>query len=185
MSRARSRARRDATLQERLDHYTDKSADPDGCWPWKGGRDHDYGALWWQGQTCRAHRLAFKAANGSIPEGAHILHRCDTPLCVNPAHLFAGSHLDNMRDMFSKGRRRPPTGERNGRAKLTSETVLAIRAATGLQREIGALFGVSQRTVRHIKLGNTWRHLPVADAVEVGRRMDREASSRSEIREPL
>jgi hypothetical protein len=88
-------------------------------------------------------RLAFEGTNGCIPPGAHILHRCDRPQCVNPAHLFAGSHLDNMRDMYSKGRRRLPTGERNGRAKLTAETVQAIRAATGLQREIGACFGVS------------------------------------------
>jgi len=183
MSPARSRARRGAPLQERLDHYTDKSASPEGCWLWKGGRSHGYGVLFWQGRNCRAHRLAVEAANGSIPEGAHILHRCDTPLCVNPAHLFAGSHLDNMRDMFSKGRRRPPTGERNGRAKLTADMVQAIRAATGLQREIGARFGVSQPTVRHIKHGNTWRHLPAADAVAASRRMDREALPRSETRE--
>jgi hypothetical protein len=185
MSPSRSRARRGAPLQERLDRYTDKSAGPEGCWLWKGGRNNDYGAFNWRGRDCRAHRMAFVAANGSIPEGAYILHRCDTPLCVNPAHLFAGSHLDNMRDMFSKGRRRPPTGERNGRAKLTAETVQAIRAATGLQREIAARFGVSRPTVSHIKLGYKWRHLPAADAVAVGRRMDREASPRSEIREPL
>ena len=129
--------------------------------------------------------MAFKAANGSIPEGAHILHRCDTPLCVNPAHLFAGSHLDNMRDMCSKGRQRAPTGERHGMAKLTAETVQAIRAATGVQREIGARFGVSQPTVSAIKLGYKWRHLPAAGAVAAGRRMDREALPQSEIREPL
>jgi Autographiviridae endonuclease len=185
MSRARSYARRGAPFQERLDHYTDKSAGPEGCWLWKGGRNNDYGAFYRGGRYYRAHRMAFKAANGSIPEGAHILHRCDTPLCVNPAHLFAGSHLDNMRDMYSKGRRRPPTGERNGRAKLTAETVQAIRAATGLQHEIGARFGVSQPTVSAIKLGYKWRHLLAADARAVGDRMDREALPQSEIREPL
>jgi hypothetical protein len=109
--------------------------------------------------------MAFMAANGSIPEGAYILHRCDTPLCVNPAHLFAGSHLDNIRDMCAKGRQRAPTGERHGRAKLTAETVQAIRLASGLQREIGARFGVSQPKVSKIKLGYKWRHLPAADAV--------------------
>ena len=179
MSRARPYVRRGATLQERLDHYTDKSADPDGCWLWKGGRDHDYGALWWQSQTCRAHRLAFEAANGPISPGAQVLHRCDTPLCVNPAHLFSGSHLDNIRDMCAKGRQRAPTGERHGRAKLTAKTVQAIRLATGLQREIAARFDINRRTVSAIKLGYRWQHLPAADAVAVGGRMDREALPRS------
>jgi transcriptional regulator with XRE-family HTH domain len=90
-----------------------------------------------------------------------------------------------MGDMFSKGRRRPPTGERNGRAKLTAETVQAIRAAAGLHREIAARFGVNRRTVSAIKLGYRWRHLPAADAMAAGGRMDREALPQSEIREPL
>ena len=119
--RVRPRVRRDATLPERLEHYTDTSAGPGGCWPWTGARSGGgYGYLWWRGRSRQAHRLSFAAANGSIPAGAFILHRCDNPRCVNPAHLFAGSHADNMRDMFSKGRGRLPAG----RARPTAEIVL-------------------------------------------------------------
>jgi hypothetical protein len=161
MSRARPYVRRGAALQERLDHYTDKSAGPEGCWPWMGALAKGYGHLYWRGRRCLAHRLSFEVANGTIPPGAHVLHRCDNPRCVNPAHLSAGSHLDNMRDMHAKGRGRAPAGELNARAKLTAEMVIAIRAATGLQREIGQMFGVSGETVRKIKLGRSWKHIPL------------------------
>lgn len=169
--RSRPRVRPEAALQERLDHYTDKSAGPDGCWLWKGFlNEHGYGGVRWQGRWQRAHRLSFEAAKGPIPEGGHILHRCDNPPCVNPAHLHAGSHRDNMRDMYAKGRRRPPAGERNVNAKLTAEMVLAIRVATGSQNEIGNYFGITPATVSKIKLGRLWRHLPASDAMAADRR---------------
>jgi hypothetical protein len=165
MSRSRSYVRQSATLQERLDRYTDKSAGADGCWPWNGAlTSHGYGELHWQGHTRAAHRLSFETAHGPIPDGAHILYRCDNPRCVNPAHLVAGSHLDNMRDMIAKGRAVHPRGERNGKTRLTAEMALAIRQATGSYREIGARFGVSERAVRGIKRGRVWKHLPAADA---------------------
>jgi hypothetical protein len=164
MSRARPYVRQSATPQQRLDHYTDKSAGPEGCWLWMGALTHDgYGHLHLQGRYPRAHRLAFAMANGVIPPDTHVLHRCDNRRCVNPGHLFAGSHLDNMRDMAAKGRR--PRGEGNGQAKLTADKVKAIRAASGSQREIAAAFGVCEATVNRIKHGRTWRHLAMADAV--------------------
>ena len=176
--RSRPYVRRTATLQERLDYYTDKSAGAGGCWLWTGSASSNgYGKLRWQGRTRRAHRLAFEAANGYVLATVHVLHRCDNPLCVNPAHLFAGSHLDNMRDMYSKGRRPPPVGELNGNAKLTAEMVLVIRAATCLQREIAARFGISRRTVQCIKRGDAWRHLPPVNARLAGPRMQCSATT--------
>jgi len=176
--RSRPQVRCDATLQERLDHYTDKSAGPEGCWLWTGGLRHGYGALKWQDRSCNAHRLAFEAANGPIPAGLCILHRCDRPQCVNPAHLFAGSQLDNMRDMRRKGRGWIAAGELNPMAKLTAQTVMAIRAAKGSQRKIAKRFAVSQALVSLIKLGDRWRHLPAADAMAVGGPMDRDRDDR-------
>lgn len=80
-----------------------------GCWEWKLKRTKDgYGRMnVRQGavlKTVRVHRYAWELWIGAIPEGMHILHRCDNPLCCNPAHLFLGEHADNMRDMYAKGR---------------------------------------------------------------------------------
>ena len=78
-----------------------------GCWIWMGGiGGNGYGKGWspsWR-PAIEAHRLAFLAYVGAIPNGKHVCHKCDTPLCVNPDHLFLGTHLENMRDMARKGR---------------------------------------------------------------------------------
>lgn len=73
-----------------------------------------------------AHRLVFEAENGHIPEGHHVLHRCDTPSCVNPSHLFLGSQAVNMADMANKGR--SCIGSRHGRSTMSEETALKIRS---------------------------------------------------------
>jgi hypothetical protein len=81
-----------------------KSPDPDGCWEWVGRIAKDgYGQL-------RAHRFAWTLLHGPIPEGQHVLHKCDNRKCVR--HTFLGTQQDNMDDMVSKGR--SATGERNG-----------------------------------------------------------------------
>jgi hypothetical protein len=78
---------------------------PDGCWLWTGGKaDHGYGTFWFNGRLTRAHRFAWTTFCGVIPAGSLVLHRCDTPACVNPSHLFLGSQSDNMTDCSTKGR---------------------------------------------------------------------------------
>lgn len=82
---------------------------PDECWVWTGGRNsREYGVVWPRGSTnIGAHRLSWELANAvPIPAGLFICHRCDNPPCVNPAHLFLGTHQDNMRDAIAKGRMR-------------------------------------------------------------------------------
>jgi hypothetical protein len=89
-------------------------ADGDACWIWaasmRGGRGAagSYGqfTLWRDGRQIHvcAHRVSWVLANGSIPDDASVLHRCDVRLCVNPAHLFLGTQRDNMRDASAKGR---------------------------------------------------------------------------------
>ena len=78
-----------------------------GCWLWEGAlsKEGGYGAAWGKGKCIRAHRLSYLTFVGPIPEGLVIMHKCDTPSCVNPGHLRAGTASDNMRDSGAKGRR--------------------------------------------------------------------------------
>jgi hypothetical protein len=81
-----------------------------GCWLWQRGKiSTGYGSIGFGNKRFLAHRLAYAFAHGPIPAGLEICHRCDTPSCVNPEHLFAGSHQVNMADSFAKGRSRSPT----------------------------------------------------------------------------
>lgn len=82
-------------------------SDSNACWEWPGARHgKGYGLLFDRltGTHWRTHRLAWTAANGPIPAGLMVLHRCDNPPCVNPAHLWLGTNAENARDMVAKGR---------------------------------------------------------------------------------
>lgn len=133
-----------------------------GCWPWQASTDRrGYGRFGLDGATPQAHRVAWELSNGPIPTGMWVLHRCDNPQCVNPAHLWLGTHEDNMRDMASKGRGRQnhPVGAAAYHAKLQPDQVREIRrlrAAGELQRDVARRFGVSRSTVQDITQGRTY-----------------------------
>ena len=129
-----------------------------GCWIWTSGtRPNNKGVLYprhWTdgGKSVGAHRFSFELSNGKIPKGMYVCHKCDTPLCVNPDHLFVGSHDDNMRDMVKKGRSFTGRGEdKKGRSKLTNVQAEIIRRHDMPQSKIAAMFGISQTTVSRIK----------------------------------
>jgi len=118
-----------------------------GCLLWRGHKGNTgYGLISLRepgGQRTRlVHRVAWENANGPIPEGMYVLHRCDTKLCCNPAHLFLGTHVDNMADMAAKGR------AQRVRKKLTDRDVELIRFAAETlpvsKRAIARAFGISQ-----------------------------------------
>lgn len=125
-----------------------------GCWPWLAsllGND-GYGqfTVTTPGGASRkqlhlyAHRVAWIVTHGSIPQGLSVLHRCDTPGCCNPAHLFLGDHTDNMRDAARKGRLSVP---RPGRHKISTAQLPEIDAllASGVkQAEIARQYGVTK-----------------------------------------
>jgi hypothetical protein len=129
-----------------------------GCWLWTGAMILDYGVLTVDTVQHRVHRYVYEQLVGVIPAGWLVCHRCDVRACVNPAHLFVGTHADNMADMVAKGRQ--ARGEENGRAKLTEGDVEAIREAywssadsvSGLSRK----YGVSRTQIRHVVRGEQW-----------------------------
>jgi len=153
------------TIQQRLDHFTDKSGGPNACWTWTGTHIRGgYGQLYWHGRHMAAHRAAWEVANGSIPASMHVCHRCDVPACCNPAHLRLDTHAGNMADKVAKGRQ-SRDGNRPGMdtptAKLTDDQVRAIRAmrSTASLRQIARQFGVDFSTISKICLRKTWAHL--------------------------
>ena len=94
------------TIQERFWSKVDRSGK---CWLWTASRNSSgYGKFDGEG----AHRVAWRLAYGVIPYGACVLHRCDMPRCVNPAHLWLGTQADNVADMVAKGRQRKPKAVR-------------------------------------------------------------------------
>lgn len=142
------------------------------CWLWVGGRyPSGYGSFGTggRGKSGRAHRVAWSLTYGEIPDGIHVLHKCDTPACVRPAHLFLGDHRANMADMANKGRRASgevmsltKRGAKHPAAKLAPLDVQSIRrryAEGESSSAIGLSYGVSRQTVADIAAGRTWGHL--------------------------
>jgi hypothetical protein len=108
-----------------------------------------------------AHRIAYFLSNGYLYIPAEIMHSCDNPACVNPAHLKEGDRASNMADMAQKGRRKGiGTGADNGRARLTEPQVAEIRRrreAGEHLKSLAAAFGVGISTIDHITKGRTWK----------------------------
>ena len=136
-----------------------------GCWIWLAAVDEPprlpYGKFWINdlSRSIAAHRAAWLLFVGQIPDGKLVLHRCDVPCCVNPAHLFLGTNLDNTQDMIRKGRKYLSRGELSHHAKLTEEQARQVRDMQGTQSVIAAKFGISQTAVSAIKRGANWKHL--------------------------
>lgn len=133
------------------------------CIEFDGARDQDgYGMKSREGRMHRAHRLAYMDSVGPIPAGIRVLHRCDNPPCINPEHLFLGTHDDNMQDKLAKGRN--CYGTDNGQTKLNAAKVIDIRlrmAGGESMCSIGRVYGVDFKTVRDIRDGKTWKHVGI------------------------
>lgn len=143
-------------------------AGDDECWEWMAGRNADgYGTItmgrrgrW---RPVRAHRVSWTIAFGAIPDGLWVLHRCDNPPCVNPAHLFLGTNLDNDKDRDAKGRGNPVRGSAHCCAKLSERDVCEIRrelaAREKTQYVIADEFGVTSKAISLIARNKRWSWL--------------------------
>ncbi len=148
--------RKSKSFQDRLNFYSMPEPNS-GCWFWLSKlRDDGYADTFWNGKLHRAHRLSYEFFKGPIlPEKPIICHKCDMPSCVNPDHLFAGTHADNVADRVAKGRGRSGCASR----KLTPEIVREIRAhprTRGYGMRLSEKFGVAPTQIYRIAKGLSW-----------------------------
>jgi len=151
----------------------DKKSDNE-CWLWLGTiNTHGlpYGRMasqyWKKGKILKAATVSWVVHYGEIPEhysyhGICVLHKCDNPVCVNPKHLFLGTHADNMNDMVKKGRSACVTGIKNPSAKLNDKKVIEIRKHLKNKiplRRIAKMYGVGGTTILRIKQNTHWKHI--------------------------
>jgi hypothetical protein len=150
------------------------------CLEWMARRNHKgYGQFRISGKTQQSHRVAWEFANGPVPDGMRVLHRCDNPPCVDEEHFFLGTDADNYSDMVNKGRDRKasgdangaythpesrPRGEDNGFAKLKATDVLRIfslrRDGMTLQ-QIADVVGISNGHTHRVLTRKVWAHVQV------------------------
>lgn len=117
-----------------------------------------------KGQRTTVHRWVYEQINGPVPKGLEVCHSCDNPPCVRPSHLWVGTHGENLKDAYRKGRKHnntgAPAGEAHPMAKLSARDVSLIRALHGEGMSVRAMarvFGVSATAISHIVNGRAWR----------------------------
>lgn len=163
-------APRRMTPEQRFWLYTRKG-NPDECWKWlgyipRGKYGLGYGQL--RDETKKrlpAHRFSYRLHKGPIPNGLIVCHKCDNPKCVNPNHLFLGTHKDNAEDRDRKGRGNPGVslGEKHGNSVITDKIVLEMRRLYRprkvSQQFLADRFNCDRKTVSHVVRRSTWRHI--------------------------
>lgn len=147
-----------------------------GCWEWSGPRQgpgygrirFPMGAAQYPGRTVAAHRMSYEIYVGPIPAGFAILHACDNPPCVNPAHLRTSTQSENIKEMWRRGRSRSQILDMNDKAreavrKISEDDVRAIRArhaAGGVtQKQLGSEYGITNVQVSRIINRQRWAHV--------------------------
>lgn len=147
------------SIQERLDTLSVPEPNT-GCRLWIGAlQTGGYGKLGVAGKFKRAHRLAYEEAHGGIPDDLQVCHRCDTPGCIELAHLFLGTCRDNAADKWAKGRAPSYPGELAPRAKLTADDIREVRRLNSVgvgYRKLAKRYGVHRTTIRLAVIRKNW-----------------------------
>lgn len=144
--------------------FHDKYEKSEGCWIWRAQRDRRGYGVYDKYENAKrqfrkfAHRYMWEITFGPIPDGINVCHKCDNPPCVNPNHLFLGTHADNCADKVSKKRHR--FGERVNFAKLSESQVKEILTMRHLPvQKVADIFGVTYGPIYAIFRGKTWKHI--------------------------
>ena len=144
---------------------------PDDCWEWQAGTRTGYGVIKISGRQFQAHRLSWVMAYGEIPNTLFICHHCDNRACVNPRHFFLGTHADNIRDAYYKGRIKVPKslgrrfgkGEEHPNSKLTESDVKEIRqlyqGGGVTYRNLSEYYGVDHTLIYQVVRRKRWTHI--------------------------
>ena len=144
-----------------LDRFEAKVHKSGDCHEWTASFGNSgYGQFYFNCQKFSAHRKAYELYHGAIPEGMFVLHKCDNKKCVNPDHLFLGTHKENMQDKTVKGRQ--VKGSAIVQAVLTEPQVAEIKRLLRektVHNKIAKEFGVSRATISMINNGTNWRHV--------------------------
>ena len=137
------------------------------CWQWTAGvfKSGGYGLFGINGEMRRCHRVSWIISHGSIQDGVQILHKCDNPRCVNPAHLFAGTPNDNMQDMIVKGRSVHAKGDHHPCAQLTLRSACEIKTLAqrgwATKAMLARMYAQSRTNIGRIVNGRLWKDAPI------------------------
>jgi len=146
-----------------LERFEEKftKGDPSECWLWRASKtSFGYGRFsFTHYHTKRAHRISWEFYRGPIPNGIHVLHKCDVRDCVNPDHLFLGTNQDNVNDRETKGRGNQRKGEKHHNTKLTEDQVYEIRASNERTDALAKQYGVTPHTIWQIRMRRRWKSL--------------------------
>ena len=158
--RLKSKSCQHISYIERFWLYTDKKS-ANECWNWIGTIiNNGYGQFRYSTkERMSAHRYSYILHFGHIPDGMFICHKCDNPACVNPSHLFLGTHQDNETDKLTKCR---------NFHKLTYEQAREIKFGNASSKELSARFNIGTRNINHIRSGYTWKHIVHGGSTKAG-----------------
>ena len=135
------------------------------CVLWKGAKDSNgYGQSWKYGKPFKAHRDSYEKANNiKLSSTDFILHKCDTPSCINPEHLFIGTQLDNMRDKINKGRDKYSFGEAHYNSKLKETDIIYIKNSSKKNKDLAIELQVDASHISRIRRGERWKNVKISD----------------------
>lgn len=151
--------RSDPALPAFIQEFYSRAIRAGECWLWSGSTDRGgYGLVNYKNEK-RAHRLSYKLAHGELARGVCVLHSCDNPACINPAHLRTGTQAENIADMKAKGRGNQPKGEKQTHSKLTDDQVREIRASGDFQQVLADRYRVALVTISRIIRNVSWKHI--------------------------